>query len=229
MTLVLRSDMEMTDPIPGTPILPDIVSGLLYDFDARSLPLGARSTWTDTRSRKVGTTNEPVAVSMVAGHRGVEFDATQRLTITDAALGAEVTKVVVMRPSAQMEAAARIITGPLEGYRVMRIDGASFQASNYPGGVAAAYAPAPGPVGLQVHAASFSPGETIAARDGLAPVAVAGGSTASESVQHVGAGPNLGTTDSKFAGHMHRVLIFNRAFTAQELVAVTDALAAEWQ
>lgn len=37
--LVIRARSSLTNPLPGTPILPDIGSGLYFDFDARTLSL----------------------------------------------------------------------------------------------------------------------------------------------------------------------------------------------
>lgn len=98
-TLILQAPGAMTSPLPGTPSIPDITRGVLFDFNADSLGLadGASVTswkngggsWGSKADFKFASSNAPKfsAAGVTPGHASVKFTTSPATSIiTDSAI-----------------------------------------------------------------------------------------------------------------------------------------------
>lgn len=87
-TLILRAPGALTNPLPGTPVIPDLTRDLLLDFNADSLglPNGANvptwlndgGSWGSSADLLYASTTNPkfVVGGVAAGHSSIKFTAS---------------------------------------------------------------------------------------------------------------------------------------------------------
>lgn len=247
MTFILKSDETIETPISGTPSLPDITTGLLFAYDASTLPPGEMASWPQSGGSRTdgnltdvhaSTSRRPVAVPGVLNGRTVaRFEAAkQQYARTPTSFpggGKSVTmpstQAFLIRP-ASMVSTTNILTGG-------GVDGVShYLATGLAGGLVQTGG---GTVGELKASRPLMEGRwavVISVFDGaqsriyIDGVEVAAGSAGVAnpdlaSLPRITVGTNTGANTQFFDGDIAQFSIYSRALTPSDASALTS----EWK
>lgn len=215
---------------------PDTETGLLVDWDASTLPLGSLATagWEPAAGKGapitvVGSNPVPEVRVDASGHKFLQLNKTRLRSYTE--LASETTILVVLKPTGQSGAKARILTGNLT-YRGLYLTSGGFAADvgQAPGSTNSTLAgmPTPGVVTATVGRYGNASVDVAAHGKGWSlPSPVSNLSRQSEFT--IGSNTLTPPTEDGFlVADLYRVQIWNRVLTRTDVEAVMQLNAARY-
>lgn len=233
--VVLRSKTAITNPIPGTPRLPNIDAGVLFDWDPETLSGADGSTVTALPSSRgsLGTAGDLSVVTSGTVTLGVSPGEKKALILGSGSLAtpyfaspltAPLTVVAVAQSADPTQAARYVFSGGTGGYASMTFRGIGFGQPNQLnfGAVPTANTDV-ALVGVfngsasvtQINGASQTTGTTGGNANAQAPRFILGSNTSA-------------TASANLIGRVQRVIAYNRVLTPVELGLLDDYLTGEY-